>query len=174
MCCAADEGGPALFAVDNAVPLLGVLGSASGVYLGEGVVLTDWHVRTREREEVQLGQEVVVAGFPLGRGRTLAESCHVIATPTLVRDPDLVNPSDSQVPSFAIDCKSTQHGSSGSPVFDASSGALLGLLWTGPCEELGKCKPPAFISAASAWLQQGERAPAEYSQLRAVLDRFPN
>ena len=113
-----------------------------------------------------------MAGFPLGVRKTAAETCHVIATPSLMSDPDSVNPSDSVVPSFTIDCRTTQHGSSGSPVFDAITGALLGLVWTGPCAQLGKCKPPVYVTAASAWLNQGGRPATEYSQLQDVLDRF--
>lgn len=121
---------------------------------------------------VHVGQEVVVAGFPLGRTRPAREHCKVTAAPTLLRDPDLAQPSDTEVVSFAIDCESTQHGSSGSPVLDATTGALLGLLWTGECQEVGRCRPPAYVSAASAWPSQGDRPPAQYSHLQELLDTF--
>jgi hypothetical protein len=114
-----------------------------------------------------------VAGYPLGVDYSVAERCRVTATPTNVRDPDLVNPTERTVRSFAIDCKTAQHGSSGSPVFDAETGALLGLLWTGNCTKgIGHCEPPAYVSAASAWLGQGDRPPAQYAHLTEVLARF--
>lgn len=126
-----------------------------------------------DTREVQIGQEVIAAGYPLGVNNAVVERCRVTATTTDVRDPDLVNPTDRTVRSFAIDCKTTQHGSSGSPVFDAETGALLGLLWTGVCTKgIGHCEPPAYVSAASDWQRQGDRAPSQYSHLTDLFDRF--
>lgn len=128
---------------------------------------------TIDTREVQLGQEVIAAGYPLGVNNAVVERCRVTATTADVRDPDLVNPTDRTVRSFAIDCKTTQHGSSGSPVFDAETGGLLGLLWTGVCTKgIGKCEPPAYVSAASDWLRQRARPPSQYSHLTDLLDRF--
>jgi len=126
-----------------------------------------------DTHEVTLGQQVIAAGYPLGASYAVVERCRVTAIPADVRDPDLVNPTDRIVRSFAIDCTTTQHGSSGSPVFDAKTGALLGLLWTGNCTKgIGRCEPPAYVSAASEWLKQGDRPPSQYSYLTDLLDRF--
>ena len=64
-----------------------------------------------ETREVQVGQEVIAAGYPLGVSNAVVERCHVSAPAADVRDPDLVNPTNRTVRSFAIDCKTTQYGS---------------------------------------------------------------
>jgi hypothetical protein len=122
--------------------------------------------------EVHVGQEVVVASYPLGQPERVEEACRVTATTALLRDPDMVHPSDTEVMSFMIDCETVQHGSSGAPVFDRRTHALLGLVWTGPCEKLGECKPPTYVAAASAWAQQSDRPLAQYSRLHELLETF--
>jgi hypothetical protein len=125
------------------------------------------------RTPVHVGQEIVVAGYPLGQSALVSERCKVTGEPELVRDPDQVNPSDSIVMSFAMDCQSTQHGSSGSPVFDAATGHLLGLLWTGECKELGKCRGTSYATAASSWLLlQGERPVEQHSRLDELFAKY--
>jgi hypothetical protein len=122
---------------------------------------------------VHLGQDVVVAGHPRNCENRVVERCKVVRETALVRDPDLVLPSDVEVVSFAIDCKTVQHGSSGSPVLDATTGALLGLVWTGECVDLGECNGVSYVSAASAWRSaQGQRPVEQYSRLDELLTRF--
>ncbi len=85
-----------------------------------------------DREPVQVGQEVVFAGHNRCTVNDVGvETCTVVEPTTDVADPDTVQPSPLVVPSFAIDCRDPEHGASGSPVFDANTGALLGILWTG-------------------------------------------
>ena len=129
-----------------------------------------------EAEPVRVGQAVVVSGYPAGSVRRVTERCKVIGGVSLVRDPDRVNPSDLSVPSFAIDCKTVKHGSSGGPVFDAETGALLGLIWTGVCNVQGRggvCEGPFYVTAASEWRKaHAARPAAAYTRLDALLDAF--
>ena len=129
-----------------------------------------------ETTPVRVGQAVVVSGYPAGSARRVTEQCKVTAGIALVRDPDRVNPSDLSVPSFAVDCKTVKHGSSGGPVFDAETGALLGLVWTGVCNVQGRsgvCEGPFYVTAASEWRKAHAARPvAEYTRLDALLETF--
>jgi hypothetical protein len=120
---------------------------------------------------VRLGQSVVLAGFASGAPELSAEECKVIRETAAVRDPDQIQPSDLEVPSFEIDCAELGPGSSGSAVLDASSGALLGLLWTGTTDPQGYRS--GYVTAASAWLAaQDGRPAAQYSRLAKLLEDF--
>jgi hypothetical protein len=48
-CGASDEAAPHLPEAENAAQLRTTVSSASGVYLGEGILLTNWHVCSRLR-----------------------------------------------------------------------------------------------------------------------------
>ena len=125
---------------------------------------------------VRVGQAVVVSGYPAGSVGRVTEPCKVIAGVSTVRDPDRVNPSDLVVPSFAVDCKTVKHGSSGGPVFDAESGALLGLVWTGVCNvpaRSGACEGPIYVTAASEWGKSHARRPfTQRSRLDTLLEDY--
>lgn len=102
--------------------------------------------------QVHGGQEVVAASYPHNAVEPVFERCRVSAGTTMVADPDRAQPTDLTVPSFAIDCATPQHGSSGGAVYDAQSGALLGLIWTLACEEgEATCRGPVYVTAAHAW-----------------------
>ena len=119
---------------------------------------------------VRVGQEVVASGYPLGKQQLTTERCAVTKGTELVADPDPIYPSGSRLMSFGISCKSIQHGSSGSPVFDAISGELLGLAWTRECPEAmaGSCSGTVYVTAASEW-QHAANADERKSRLRDLL-----
>ncbi len=119
------------------------------------------------------GQLVWVIGYPsivVNRSprRAVTELCQVV-TPEVVEvaDPDPIQPSFLAVPSFVIDCVSLQPGSSGSPVFDATTGRLLGLAWTADSFGYG------YVSAAQGWKAWADARPGapEAEPLRALMAR---
>lgn len=124
---------------------------------------------------VEVGQAVVVASYPAGAARIVIERCKVTKGVAPLRDPDRVNPSDLVVKSFEIDCATPTHGSSGAPVFDAASGNLLGLVWTGVCAaaDRGDCRGPIYVTAASAWRGEHTARPApQLTRLDALLESY--
>jgi hypothetical protein len=83
-----------------------------------------------------------------------------------------VDPATALVKSFELDCKSVGHGSSGAPVFNAETGAVLGLVWTGVCLPADgvRCRGPISVTAASAWKSEhAARPPAQRARLDALL-----
>lgn len=124
---------------------------------------------TLDLDPVTVGQEVVVAGHNTdGINQVGVDACRVIAAPALIVDPDPIAPSPLEVPSFAIDCRRLEHGSSGSPVFDAATGRLLGLVWTGV--DLGTAEVRVYVTAISEWRARlAPRPVAQFAQLDALL-----
>lgn len=123
--------------------------------------------------QVQVGQEVVAASYPHNAVEPVFERCRVTAGTTTVADPDRAQPTDLRVPSFAVDCATPQHGSSGGAVYDAESGALLGLIWTLACKE-GEvtCRGPVYVSAVHAWRALLTQRPSvQTSRLRLLFDK---
>jgi len=122
-----------------------------------------------EPEPVRVGQKVVVAGHQIDALNDVgAEGCEVIRGVEDVLDPDPIQPSPLVVPSFAVDCRQVEHGSSGSPVFDAESGRLLGVVWTGV--DLGTDEAVVYVSAASEWRAHlASRPAAQYTQISRLF-----
>jgi hypothetical protein len=124
-----------------------------------------------EEQPVAIEQEVVVAGHQTDAGNDVGvEICRVTETVVDVLDPDPIQPSPLMVPSFKVDCREVEHGSSGSPVFDAATGKLLGLVWTGT--NLGTEEAEVYVTAASEWLGKLEARPDEqYAPLRRLFQK---
>lgn len=125
---------------------------------------------TLDPAPVAVGQRVVVAGHQRDAVNDVGvDSCEVIAPTRMVVDPDPIVPSPLEVPSFAIDCIQVEHGSSGSPVYDADSGALLGLVWTGT--DLGTESAVVQVTAISHWLERfADRPQEQFSRLADLLE----
>lgn len=124
---------------------------------------------TLETREPRRGDRVLIAGHPVASEELVAEECEVVSERVEPRrDPDTAQPSDFEVPSFEIACSTPRHGSSGSPVFAAETGALLGLLWTGT-------DGSQLITSVAAWrayLDDPARATVD-TELEAILARAP-
>jgi hypothetical protein len=121
------------------------------------------------------GQTVVVAGHPAGVSQLVVQECQVTSDGTTpVKDPDTINPSNLVVPSFSFDCSSVAPGSSGSPVFDASTGHVLGVLWTGDSLPGARTYEHGYASSASEWVRylEGPARREHHSRLAALLDEF--
>ena len=126
-----------------------------------------------DTQPVHLGQSVIVSGYPGGVAKRVTEHCKVVQEPRLVRDPDQDAPTDSAVWSFGLDCKTVEHGSSGSPVF-SEQGKLIGLVWTRECAN-SHCDGIAYATAASQWRTQLAGRPLiQYSRLDDLLRRYGN
>jgi hypothetical protein len=103
------------------------------------------------RSQPNQGAPVWVAGFPRGRWDLVA--CVVTdGTAVGVTDPDERIPPELRwnVPSIALECPPDRivDGASGSGVYDANTGALIGLIWTStPDARI------AFVSPVGAWLE---------------------
>jgi len=89
-------------------------------------------IRISDLDDISEGAEVATAGFPMGTDALTAPGYLHQITPTLQRGiVSAVLPFASTRPhAFTINVM-TQGGASGSPVFDSSSGEVLGVLYAG-------------------------------------------
>lgn len=123
----------------------------------EGVSFEPTRIYTGQLEE---GQQVIVAGYPFGH--PTVEHCQIVdpsVEPFIDIDQRVPEGALLSVPSFAIDCETMVGGSSGSPVFDAETGYLLGLVWTSVNVSDFQSET-VYVTAASAWLEPLTRAAA--------------
>lgn len=130
--------------------------------------------RLGHRRSLEAGQPVWLLGYPGSvRFRSpqlpVIELCFVSDPEVrLTADPDAENPSTLVVPSFRVNCASTAPGSSGSPVFDAATGEILGLAWTRDFLDY------TYVTAASGWERYaGDQrgGDARHRPLEALFER---
>jgi hypothetical protein len=105
----------------------------------------------------EVGTRVIIAGYP--RGDWALTSCEVTAETAPVRDPDprLPDPVRWTLPSVTVTCPPgvVTYGASGSAVYNADSGDLIGLVWSGSNDDV-----LVYVTPIETWLEPFRAAPS--------------
>jgi hypothetical protein len=132
------------------------------------------------------GEPLVTAGFGVYRNeeRQLVvgydHDCCVFSAANDFRfmfDPDRINPSRSQVWSFATGCD-ISHGDSGSAMVDRNTGDVIGIIWTGAFPKREEVQDSNYLDAMLAseapeiWTELNYGVPAKMigAHLRSVVE----